>query len=32
MLYCDRFKVFKGIDVNKTRQSKECDICYPCYF
>ena len=28
MLYYDRIDVFEGIDVNKTRESKECDICH----
>ena len=26
MLYFDRIDVFKGIDINKTSASKECDI------
>ena len=25
-------EVSKGIDVNKTRESKECDICHYWYF
>ena len=28
MLYCDRTDVSKGIDINKTSVSKECDICH----
>ena len=32
MLYFDRIDVSKGIDVNKTSASKECDNCYYCYF
>ena len=28
MLYFDRIDVSGGIDVNKTRESKECDICH----
>ena len=28
MLYYDRIDIFKGIEVNKTSASKECDICY----
>ena len=32
MLYYDRIDVYEGIDVNKTNKSKECDICYCCYF
>ena len=32
MLYYDRIDVSKGIDVNKTNESKECDICHYCYF
>ena len=28
MLYYDRIDVSKGIDVNKTNKSKECDICH----
>ena len=29
MLYYDIIDVSEGIDVNKTSESKECDIC--CY-
>ena len=32
MLYYDRTNVSKGIDVNKTSESKECDICLYWYF
>ena len=28
MLYYDRIKFSEGIDVNKTSESKECDICH----
>ena len=28
MLYFDRIGISKGIDVNKTSASKECDICH----
>ena len=32
MLYFNRIEVSKGIDVNKTSASKECDIChYWCF-
>ena len=31
-LYYDRNVVSKGIDVNKTTKSKDCDICLYCYF
>ena len=27
MLYDDRIGVSEGIDVNKTSESKECDVC-----
>ena len=30
MLEYDRINIPKGIDVNKTRLSKECDICHYC--
>ena len=26
MMHYDRIEVFEGIDLNKTRESKECDI------
>ena len=32
MLYYDRIDVSEGIDVNKTSESKECDICHYWYF
>ena len=32
MLYLDRIDVSEGIDVNKTSESKECDICHYWYF
>ena len=32
MLYFDRIDVSKGINVNKTSESKECDICCYWYF
>ena len=32
MLYFDRIDVYKGIDVNKTSASKECDICHYWFF
>ena len=32
MLYYGRIDVSKGIDVNKTSASKECDICHYWYF
>ena len=32
MLYFDRIDVSEGIDVNKTIESKECDICHCWYF
>ena len=32
MLEYDRIDISKGIDVNKTNLSKECDICYYWYF
>ena len=32
MLYYDRIDVSKGIDVNRTSNSKECNICYYWYF
>ena len=28
MLYFNRIDVSEGIDVNKTSESKECDICH----
>ena len=32
MLHFDRIDVSEGIDVNKTSESKECDICHYWYF
>ena len=32
MLYFDRIDVSKGINVNETSESKECDICCYWYF
>ena len=32
MLYFDRIDVSEGINVNKTRASKERDICHYWYF
>ena len=32
MLEYERIDISKGIDVNKTNLSKECNICYYCYF
>ena len=32
MLEYDRIDISEGIDVNTTNLSKECDICYYCYF
>ena len=32
MVYYDIIDVSEGIDVNKTSESKECDICHYCYF
>ena len=32
MLYYDVTDVSEGIDVNKTSESKECDICHYWYF
>ena len=31
MLYVDGIEFSEGIDVNKTSQSKECDICHYSY-
>ena len=28
MLYFDRIEVSEGIDVNKTSESKECNVCH----
>ena len=32
MLYFDKIDISEGIDVNKTSESKECDICHYGYF
>ena len=32
MLYYNRIDVSEGIDVNKTRESKECNSCHYWYF
>ena len=32
MLYFDRIEVSEGIDVNKTSESKECNVCHYQYF
>ena len=32
MLYFDRIDVSEGIVINKTSESKECDICHYWYF
>ena len=32
MLYYHKINVSEGIDVNKTSESKECDICHYWYF
>ena len=32
MLNIDRTDFFERIDVNKTSESKECDICHYWYF
>ena len=32
MLHFDRIDVFKENDVNKTSESKECNICHYWYF
>ena len=32
MLHFDRIGVSKGININKTSASKECDICHYWYF
>ena len=32
MLYYDRTEVSEGVDINKTSESKECDICHYWYF
>ena len=32
MKYHDRIEVSEGIDLNKTREWKECNICHYSYF
>ena len=32
MIYYDRTDVSKRVDVNKTSELKECDICHYWYF
>ena len=32
MLYYDRIDVSKGIDINKTSVSEECNVCHYWYF
>ena len=32
MLEYNKIDISEGIDVNKTSESKECDICYYWYF
>ena len=32
MIYYDRIDVSKRVDVNKTSESKEYDVCCYCYF
>ena len=32
MIYYDRIVVSEGIDVTKTSESEECDICHYWYF
>ena len=32
MLYFDNIEVSKGVDVNKTSESKEHDVCHYLYF
>ena len=32
MVYFDRNEVSEGIDINKTSESKECDVCHDWYF
>ena len=32
MLEYDKIDISKGIDINKTSLSKECDICHYFYF
>ena len=32
MLYFGRIDASERVDLNKTSASKECDVCYYCYF
>ena len=32
MIIYDRIDFSEGLDVNKTIESKECDVCHHCYF
>ena len=32
MQYCDRIDVSEGINIDKTSESRECDICHYWYF
>ena len=32
MFEYDRIDILEGIDINKTNESKECDICHYYYF
>ena len=32
MIYCERTDFSEGIDVNRTRASKEFDVCHYLYF
>ena len=32
MFYYDKIDVTEGTDVNKTSESKECDVCHCWYF
>ena len=32
MVYDDRINISEATDVNKTSESKECDICHYWYF
>ena len=32
MLEYDKTDISKGIDINKTNASKECNICHYCFF
>ena len=32
MLEYNRINIAEGIDINKTNVSRECKICYYCYF